>query len=101
MKSATKSIESAVVYTLTATCVWGAYLETECVRVLEMRDAQTLLDLHYAIQEAVQFDADHLHEFYAARTERSRPRFSLTAQRLSLMVSTLQLSAASGLFIRN
>ena len=53
MKSATKSIESAVVYTLTATCVWGAYLETECVRVLEMRDAQTLLDLHYAIQEAV------------------------------------------------
>jgi len=78
MKPATKCIEPAVVYTLTATCVGGAHLETECVRVLEISDDQTLLELHYAILDAIQFDDDHMHEFYVARTERSRPRFSLT-----------------------
>jgi len=75
--AATSTLEPAI-YTLTVTCVWGMYLESECLRVLEMREDQTLMDLHDAIQKAIHFDNDHPHEFYAARTERSRPRFSLT-----------------------
>lgn len=31
---------------------------------LALRSEQTLGDLHYAIQEAFEWDADHLHEFY-------------------------------------
>jgi len=33
-------------------------------RVIEIREDQTLDDLHYAIQVAVDFDADHLYSFY-------------------------------------
>lgn len=33
-------------------------------RVIEIRGDQTLSDLHYAIQHAVDFDADHLYSFY-------------------------------------
>ena len=33
-------------------------------RVIEMRGDQTLDDLHYAIQDAVDFDADHLYSFF-------------------------------------
>jgi hypothetical protein len=33
-------------------------------RVIEIREDQTLDDLHYSIQVAVDFDADHLYSFY-------------------------------------
>ena len=34
----------------------------------------TLEDLHFAIQKAVNFDNDHMYEFRIGRTERSRDR---------------------------
>jgi hypothetical protein len=68
-----------MIYTLTVDCVWGAYLREPCRRVIEIPAAAGLTDLHYAIQDAVRFDNDHLYEFYAARTERSRPRFPIGA----------------------
>jgi hypothetical protein len=48
-------------------------------RVIEIREDQTLGDLHYAIQVAVDFDADHLYSFYMSnrawdeKTEYSSP----------------------------
>lgn len=33
-------------------------------RVLELREDQTLLELHYAIQRAFKFDDDHLYSFF-------------------------------------
>jgi len=41
---------------------------------IEMEDSSTLEDLHYVIQQAVEFDDDHLYEFYVATSERSRYR---------------------------
>lgn len=41
---------------------------------IEMEDSSTLEDLHYVIQQAVEFDDDHLYEFYLATSERSRNR---------------------------
>jgi hypothetical protein len=38
--------------------------EPDVWRVIEIREDQTLSDLHYAIQYAVDFDADHLYSFY-------------------------------------
>jgi len=42
-----------------------SYLQNRDIwRVIEMRGDQTLDDLHYAIQDAVDFDADHLYSFF-------------------------------------
>jgi hypothetical protein len=43
-----------------------------------------LYGLHAAIQEAVKFDNDHPFEFYAARTERSRPRYPIGAEAVEM-----------------
>jgi len=61
-----------MIWSLTVKCVSGAYLEEECIRVLEVDSNSTLYELHLAIQDAVNFDGDHLFEFYAGRTARSR-----------------------------
>ncbi len=101
MKNPVRREEPGVVYTLTATCIWGAHLTAPCVRVLELRDDQTLMDLHCAIIGAVKFDADHLHEFYAARTERARARYSLQESEDPFGYSMLQsLGGRFGLPLR-
>lgn len=41
---------------------------------IEMEDSSTLEDLHYVIQQAVEFNDDHLYEFYLATSERSRDK---------------------------
>jgi hypothetical protein len=40
--------------------------------VIEVPEDMTLGDLHYTIQELVNFDDDHLHQFYAGRDWRKR-----------------------------
>jgi hypothetical protein len=45
---------------------WSADIEIDSTSILEQ--------LHYAIQEAVNFDNDHLYAFYIARNDRSRNR---------------------------
>ena len=42
--------------------------------ILEIDSSTTLNELHVAIQEAVEFDEDHMYEFFIARTVRSRDR---------------------------
>jgi hypothetical protein len=61
-----------MIWTLRIECVWGMYLEEDCVRVLEIESTASLLSLHAAIQDAVKFDFDHLFEFYAGRNYRDR-----------------------------
>lgn len=63
----------SMIWTLRVKLLYGPYAgEEECVRVIEIDSSATLADLHSAIQDAVDFDNDHLYEFYIARTERSR-----------------------------
>ena len=45
---------------------WSADIEIDPTSALEQ--------LHFAIQEAVDFDNDHLYAFYIARSDRSRDR---------------------------
>lgn len=61
-----------MIVTLKVECVYGRFLEEACIRTIEIPYESTLYDLHYAIQEAVGFDDDHLFEFYAGRHERNR-----------------------------
>lgn len=48
------------------------YLTGDCVRVIEIGSEMSLLDLHDAIQDAVDFDRDHPFEFTAGRSFRHR-----------------------------
>ena len=47
-------------------------IRSECVRVIEIGSKASLLDLHEAIQDAVDFDDDHLFEFYVGRNPNNR-----------------------------
>ncbi len=56
-----------MIMTLKVECVRGPFIEEDCVRVIEIDERASLMDLHLIIQESVQFDNDHLFEFYAGR----------------------------------
>ena len=47
-------------------------IQSECVRVIEIKSTATFLELHEAIQDAVDFDNDHLFEFFAGRYSGNR-----------------------------
>jgi hypothetical protein len=53
---------------LTIECVFGLYLEERWVRVVEIEDQASLLDLHNLIQDEVKFDRDHLINFFLANS---------------------------------
>ena len=64
-------------------------------------DSSTFEDLHYAIQGAVDFDDDHLYEFFVANTERSRNRNTITSYEAADSVTldtTLPLPRGKKLF---
>ncbi len=42
-------------------------IRSECIRVIEIKSSATFLDLHEAIQDAVDFNNDHLVEFFIGR----------------------------------
>lgn len=62
-----------MILTLTIKLVRG-YCAQAWKATLEIDESATLEDLHQAIQKAVDFDDDHLYEFYIAKTDRSRER---------------------------
>lgn len=61
-----------MILTLRVECVWGMHLREKCVRIIEIDDGASLLDLQGAIQDSVGFDQDHMFEFFAGRNYRNR-----------------------------
>ena len=57
-----------MILTLKIKCVWGLYLKEPCIRVIEMDERSSLVDLHNAIQDALGFDQDHLFNFFVANS---------------------------------
>ncbi len=47
-------------------------IRSECVRLIEIKSNASFLELHKAIQRAVDFDDDHLFEFFIGRHSRNR-----------------------------
>ena len=59
------------VFTLTIELIFGQ--ADECwKRTIEMPENYSLSDLHFFIQEIIEFDNDHMYEFYAGRNWRNR-----------------------------
>jgi hypothetical protein len=57
-----------MILTLTIECVFGAYLQERCVRVIEIDEQASLYGLHDVIQDALGFDRDHPYEFFLANS---------------------------------
>ncbi len=55
--------------------LWSIFHADEhCIKIMEIDSSSTLEDFHFAIQDAVDFDNDHIYEFFIARTETSRDK---------------------------
>ncbi len=61
-----------MIVTLKISLGFGLYAKEGWQCVMEIDSASTLEDLHLAIQYAVNFENDHLYEFYISRTARGR-----------------------------
>jgi len=57
---------------------------------VEIDSTSTLEDLHYLIQYAVDFDNDHLYEFYVSKTARSRSRECFDDENGKIYTTTLE-----------
>ncbi|MDL2124222.1 MAG: plasmid pRiA4b ORF-3 family protein, partial [Deltaproteobacteria bacterium] len=63
-----------MIWILKVELLFGAYAEEEWEGTIEIESSSTLEDLHFALQDILNFDNDHMYEFYVSRTERSRDR---------------------------
>ncbi len=63
-----------MIITLKITLIRGRFFENDWMANIELDDSSTLMDLHDAIQMAVDFDEDHGFSFFLSRTDRSRSR---------------------------
>ena len=63
-----------MIWILKIELLFGAYAEEEWEGTIEIESSSTLEDLHFALQDILNFDNDHMYEFYVSRTERSRDR---------------------------
>ena len=60
----TGTLKKSPLSSITGTYHFKVKLSSSCWRVLQLSSKHTLLDLHHLIQEAFQFDDDHLYAFY-------------------------------------
>jgi hypothetical protein len=58
---------------------------------IEIDSSSSLDDLHLAIQKYVEFNNDHLYEFYTSRNERSKNRMRYSDENGSVFNTTLDM----------
>lgn len=79
-----------MIWTFKIELLIGAYAEDAWEGTIEIDSTTTLEGLHIAIQDAVEFDNDHLYEFYTSRTERSRDRVRFDDENEGIYSETLE-----------
>lgn len=68
----------------------GGYAEDGWQVSVEIDSTSTLEDLHFVIQDAVEFDNDHLYQFFVSRTERSQDRVRFDDENEKIYSTTLE-----------
>ena len=63
-----------MIWILKAELLFGAYAEEAWEGTIEIDSSSTLENLHFALQDILDFDNDHMYEFYVSRTETSHKR---------------------------
>ena len=79
-----------MIWLLKVELLFGAYAEEDWEGEIEIEPSAALEDLHFAIIKAVNFDNDHLYEFYISRTERSRDRLRFDEENGAIYNRTLE-----------
>ena len=79
-----------MIWTFKIELIFGAYAKEKWQTTVEIDSASTLESLHFTIQDAVEFDNDHLYEFYISRTERSRDRIRFDDEDGGIYSTTLE-----------
>ena len=87
-----KNHGESMIITLKIELFFGGFSEEfeECIRIVEIESSSNLEDLHFLIQDAVNFDNDHLYEFYLAASERSRNKYRFDDENGGLYSVTLE-----------
>lgn len=78
-----------MILTLNIELVGGCYADEIWRGSIEIDSASTLEDVHLAIQDAVEFENDHMYEFYIARTERARDRIVFDDENEGIFTTTI------------
>ncbi len=73
-----------MIITLSIQLVAGMYAEEAWACELEIEDTMSLHDLHDAIQQAVDFDNDHMYSFFISRKETGSERIHFDGEEYSL-----------------
>ncbi|WP_295584563.1 hypothetical protein [uncultured Lamprocystis sp.] len=63
-----------MIWTLQIKLLAGRWASNDWAATIALNASSTLEDLHHIIQQAVDFDDDHLYGFFVARTPHSRDR---------------------------
>lgn len=77
------------IITLKVSLLSGAYANGPWEAEIEIESSAPLEDLHFGIQDALEFDDDHLYEFFISRTETSRNRVRFDDEDASLYETTI------------
>ena len=78
-----------MILTLKVTLLYGPYATEKWEGTLEVDSESLLQELHAAIQGTLNFDDDHLYEFFIARTERSRDRITFDGENGGIYETTI------------
>jgi hypothetical protein len=78
-----------MIWTLNIKLIQGLYAKGPWEAAVELDADCTLDELHHIIQQAVEFDDDHLYEFFVARTPRSRDRIRFDEENGELYARTI------------
>ena len=78
-----------MIFTLKVTSLHGQDSSDKWEATLEIDSMSPLDELHFAIQDALEFDDDHLYEFFIARTAYSRDRRSFEGESIEQKVAKL------------
>ncbi len=62
------------IYTLTIELESGMYDDSSWKRVIEISEETNLFELHLYIQKIIEFDNDHLFEFFVGKNRRKKER---------------------------
>lgn len=79
-----------MIWTIKIQLVFGFRAEEDWESTIEVESNSTLEDIHYIAQSAVEFDNDHMYEFYVSRTERSRNKIRYNDENEKIYNTTLE-----------
>ena len=79
-----------MIWILKVELYYGAYAEEPWSGTFEIEETTILENLSSTINEFIDFDNDHMFEFYISRTERSRDRIVFDDENEKLYSTTIQ-----------